>query len=59
MHPREIERWGTSSQRYYIHSVQGKHTHNVSRANGIICGDDVRVIFMSDKTLIITGIDNH
>ena len=28
-------------------------------ANGVICGDDVRVISMSDNTLNVTGIDNH
>ena len=28
-------------------------------ANGVICGDDVRVISTSDNTLNVTGIDNH
>ena len=28
-------------------------------ANGVICGDDVRCISMSDRTLNVTGIDNH
>lgn len=28
-------------------------------ANGVICGDDVRVISLSDRTLNVTGIDDH
>ena len=44
--------------------MQGQYTHRGKSlfdrgANGVICGDDVRVISLSDMTLNVMGIDDH